>query len=111
MVRKIRFHLDESVSNAIAFGLRRRGIDVTTTAEVGLIGASDPEQIAFCLSQARILITHDDDFIKLHHSGINHCGITYCNQKRRSIGEILNTLNLIWQALEPEDMKNQLEFL
>jgi hypothetical protein len=25
--------------------------------------------------------------------------------------EILNTLILIWETLEPEDMKNQLEFL
>ncbi len=33
MTQKIRFHLDENVSNAIAEGLRRRGIDVTTTPE------------------------------------------------------------------------------
>ena len=33
----IRFHLDENVSNAIADGLRQRGIDVTTTSEAGLI--------------------------------------------------------------------------
>lgn len=32
MTQKIRFHLDENVSNAIAEGLRRRGIDVTTTS-------------------------------------------------------------------------------
>ncbi len=29
-MQKIRFHLDENVSTAIAEGLRRRGIDVTT---------------------------------------------------------------------------------
>lgn len=111
MGEKIKFHLDESVSNAIALGLRRRGIDVTTTPEVGLIGVSDREQIAFAMSENRILITHDDDFVILHRSGITHAGITYCDQKRRSIGEILHLLILIWEALEPEDMKNQLEFL
>ena len=31
VVEKIKFHLDESVSNAIADGLRRRKIDVTTS--------------------------------------------------------------------------------
>jgi len=111
MTEKIKFHLDESVSNAIALGLRRRGINVTTTSETGLIGASDIEQIAFALSENRILITHDDDFVILHNSGIIHAGITYCDQKRRSIGEMINTLVLIWETLEPEDMKNQLEFL
>ena len=49
MANRIKFHLDENVSNAIALGLHRRGIDVTTTAEVKLIGASDQEQIAFAL--------------------------------------------------------------
>jgi hypothetical protein len=111
MVSKIKFHLDESVSNAIALGLLRRGIDVTTTAEVGLIGASDREQIAFAVSQKRLLITHDDDFVVLHSRGINHAGIAYCDQKSRSIGEILNTLILIWEILEPEEVSNQLEFL
>ena len=41
MPRTIRFHLDENCSHAIAAGLRRRGIDVTTTPEVGLLGAID----------------------------------------------------------------------
>jgi hypothetical protein len=39
----IRFHLDENVDLAIASGLRRRGIDVTTSKEAGLIGASDSD--------------------------------------------------------------------
>lgn len=111
MAENIKFHLDESMSNAIAFGLRRRGIDVTTSSEVGLIGASDREQLAFALSENRLLITHDDDFVAIHRSGIIHAGIAYCDQKRRSIGEILNTLILIWEVLEPEDMTNKLEFL
>lgn len=79
MIERIKFHLDESVSNAIALGLRRRRIDVTTTPEVGLIGVSDREQIAFAISENRILITHDDDFIMVHRSGIIHAGITYCD--------------------------------
>ncbi|WP_413175868.1 DUF5615 family PIN-like protein [Anabaena azotica] len=52
--------------------------NVTTTSEAGLIGVSDREQIAFALSENRILITHDDDFVILHRSGITHAGITYC---------------------------------
>ncbi len=51
MANKLKFHLDESVSNAIAKGLRIRGIDITTSPEEGLIGASDKEQLAYALSQ------------------------------------------------------------
>jgi predicted nuclease of predicted toxin-antitoxin system len=111
MTQKIRFHLDENVSNAIAEGLRRRGIDVTTTSEAKLIAASDREQLAFALSENRVIFTHDDDFVVLHQSGVVHSGITYCDQNRRSIGEILMSLILIWEIIEPEEMKNQLEFL
>jgi Domain of unknown function (DUF5615) len=49
MPREIRFHLDEHVSPGIAEGLRRRGIDVTTTANAGLTGADDVDHIAFAL--------------------------------------------------------------
>ncbi|MEL6496395.1 MAG: DUF5615 family PIN-like protein, partial [Cyanobacteria bacterium J06623_7] len=90
MSERIKFHLDENVSNAIADGLRRRGINVTTTAQANLIGASDEEQIRFALTQKRVIFTQDDDFLKLHNSGISYCGITYCRQRSRSIGEIIN---------------------
>ena len=53
MSNKIKFHLDENVGNAIATGLRIRGIDTTTSPEQGPIGASDEQQLAFCLSQIR----------------------------------------------------------
>lgn len=107
----IRFHLDENVNNAIADGLQRRGIDVTTTPEEGLIAAPDQVQLTFALSQSRVFVTHDDDFLVLHQSGMKHAGIAYCNQNRRSIGEILRGLILIWEVIDLEDMRNRLEFL
>jgi hypothetical protein len=47
MSDKIRFHLDENVDPAIALGLRRYGIDVTTTNNVGLRTQSDQAQFKF----------------------------------------------------------------
>jgi hypothetical protein len=41
MSERIRYHLDENVSVAIALGLRRSGIDVTLPKEVALLGRSD----------------------------------------------------------------------
>jgi predicted nuclease of predicted toxin-antitoxin system len=111
MSQRIKFHLDENVSNAIALGLRRRGIDVTTTKEVGLMGASDEEQIEFALTQGRVIFTQDDDFLRMHQAGTTHAGITYCRQRSRSIGEIINTLTLIWEWIESEEIKNKVEFI
>jgi hypothetical protein len=56
MPRTIRFHLDENCSHAIAAGLRRRGIDVTTTPEAGLLGAGDADphmRSTLCLLPSR----------------------------------------------------------
>jgi predicted nuclease of predicted toxin-antitoxin system len=95
MPRTIRFHLDEHVDPVIAAGLRRRGVDVTTSQEAGLLGAGDPAQLAFARSQSRVLFTHDDDYLALNSRGMEHAGIAYCHRLRRSIGEIVDALVLI----------------
>jgi predicted nuclease of predicted toxin-antitoxin system len=111
MPAPIRFHLDEHINPAIANGLRRRGIDVTATVESGLQGATDEEHLAFARAERRVIITHDDDYLRLHQQGIPHAGIVYCRQQTRSIGEMLRTLLLIWAVLTPEEMENHVEFL
>jgi predicted nuclease of predicted toxin-antitoxin system len=78
---EIKYHLDESVANAIANGLQHRGIDVTTSKAVGLIGASDPEQLDYARRDGRVLVTHDDDFLRIHATGSEHAGIAYAQQK------------------------------
>ena len=65
----IRFHLDEHISAGIAAGLRRRNIDVTTAADAGLIGATDVAHLEFAASWGRVVVTQDDDFLRLHAQG------------------------------------------
>ncbi len=108
---KIKFHLDENITLAIANGLRRRSIDVTTTPEQGMIGQSDEQQLEFASSQNRVIFTQDTDFLKLHHAGFSHAGIVYCPQKSKSIRETLQGLILIWEVIQAEEMDNHLEFL
>ena len=111
MPRTIRFHLDENCHRAIGEGLRRRGVDVTSTPEAGLLNATDEEQLAHCQSQGRVFFTQDHDFLRIHASGITHPGIVYCGKDTRSIGEIIQSLVLIWEIMEPAEMVNRVEFL
>ena len=104
MPRTIRIHLDENCSHAIAEGLRRRGIDVTTSPEVGLLGAIDEDQLAYCLTESRVIFSYDDDFLRLAAFGVEHAGIAYCQQRKRRIGDIVRGLVLIWEWLDPADM-------
>ncbi|MGD1862927.1 MAG: DUF5615 family PIN-like protein [Phormidesmis sp.] len=62
MLKRIKLHLDENVSNVIAEGLRRRGVEVTTTSDESLISASDDEQLASCINRNRVIFTQDNDF-------------------------------------------------
>ena len=111
MPRTIRFHLDENCHRAIAEGLRRRGVDVTTTPEAELLQATDGEQVAYSLREGRVLFTQDRDFLRLHAAGVPHAGIAYCEKDRKSIGTLIQGLILIWELLEPPDMANRVEYL
>jgi predicted nuclease of predicted toxin-antitoxin system len=84
---------------------------VTTTPEVGLLSASDLEQLAYALAQGRILFTQDRDFLRLHAADVTHAGLAYCGKDTKSIGAILQSLILIWEILEPTEMANRIEFL
>src|SRR5262245_30194267 len=111
MARTIRFHLDENCPHAIAEGLRRRGIEVTTTPEADLISASDEEQTAYALSERRVIFTLDRDFLRINAQGIPHAGIVYCRQGKRGIGGIIQGLIEIWEIMEPDEMQNWLVYL
>jgi predicted nuclease of predicted toxin-antitoxin system len=111
MPRTIQFHLDENCDPAIAEGLRRHGIDVTTTTEAGLLHASDESHTAYAFAQVRVIFTQDKDFLRIHARGVPHAGIAYCAQQARTIGEIISGLVLIWEVMEPADMAIHVEFL
>ena len=111
MPRTIRFHLDENCSKAIAEGLTRHGIDVTTTPQVGLLSAPDDHQATYCLAESRVLFTQDRDFLRLHATGVKHAGIAFCAKDTKSIGEIVRHLVLCWEIYEPEEFAARVEYL
>jgi len=107
----IRFHLDENVSGAVASSLRHRGVDVTTAIEVGLLGAEDADHLRLALSQRRILVTHDDDFARIHANGAEHAGICYCHKEKYSIGDLVRLLLLVHECFTENEMTGHLEYL
>ncbi len=110
MKNRIKFYLDEHVSKAIAKGLERRGVDVITVVEAELLGATDEEHLERAKSENRIIFSQDDDFLRLHAAGNEHAGIVYAHQGK-AMGTIISGLMLIYQALEPENMINHVEYL
>jgi uncharacterized protein with PIN domain len=108
---EIRCHLDESVNNAIANGLRLRGLDVTTSNDVGLVGSTDEQQLQHATSAGRVLVTHDDDFLTMHSRGVTHAGIAYAHPKRISIGQTIFALLAIHRSDTAESIHGRVVFL
>jgi predicted nuclease of predicted toxin-antitoxin system len=108
---QIRYHLDESVNHAVAAGLRRRGIDVTTATEVGLLGVDDKDQLAFAQANSRVTVSHDSDFLRLAAAGQGHAGVAYCHQRDRTIGQIVTALVRLWRTRTAEETQGQVIFL
>jgi predicted nuclease of predicted toxin-antitoxin system len=107
----IRFHLDEHVRHDIARGLRKRGIDVTTTTDAALLSAPDEEHIAFGVRENRVIFTHDRDFLALSSKYIDHSGIAYCALGSRSIGYIVRYLCLMHDCLQENEMRGRVEYI
>lgn len=108
---RVRFHLDEHISLAVAAALRRRGIDVTYAVEVGLASVHDEVQLSFANDSGRVFVTHDADYLRLHKTGVNHAGIAYCHQGSLTIGEMLRCLVLLHDLITAEEMQGRVEYL
>ncbi len=111
MAERIRFYTDEHVPKAVVGGLRRRGVDVLTVPEAGMMGASDEEHLALAHRQGRVLFTQDEDFLRLHAAEASHSGIVYAHQQDASIGVMISGLMLVFEVFEAREMKGHLEYL
>jgi predicted nuclease of predicted toxin-antitoxin system len=107
----ILYHLDEHISRAIAEGLRRRGIDASTTVEAGLLSATDEAHLAYAHTQGRVLVTCDRDFLVLASRGHPHAGIVYYPLGQYPVGVVIHRLVRLWEQHSAEDMVNRVEFL
>jgi hypothetical protein len=111
MARAIRFHLDENCDPRVAAGLRLYGIDVTTSIETGLLQSSDEDQLMYAAGQGRVIVTRDADFLRLDTGEVVHSGIVYWRPGGRPIGDTIRKLVLIWQHLDPGEMRGHVEYL
>jgi hypothetical protein len=110
-----RLYFDEDVDARLAEALRKRGDDVETTVESGLLGASEVGQLAYAVHQQRALVTHNiRHFLQEHarwiEAGRKHWGIIIL-VGHSDIGAWLRRMENLLNRFSAEDLQNRLLFL
>lgn len=110
MPTRMQFHLDESMPNAVADGLRKRDRDCTTSKDAKLLSASDDQHLAYGRAQGRIVITRDHDFLVLGSEEAHHAGIVYWTEKR-PFGQLIKDLDSLCFEMTAEEMQGRIIYL
>jgi hypothetical protein len=111
---RISLYLDEHIQLGLAEALRARGVDILTTQEAGNIGLGDLAQLLFSTQRKRSLFSYNKrHFAKIHHQWMAmkkpHGGIILSDQL--AIGVVLRRVMKLYSSLNPDDMRNRLEYL
>jgi predicted nuclease of predicted toxin-antitoxin system len=113
----IRFLADEDLHTGIIDGLRLRepAIDILDVKRTGLRGTRDPALLDLAAEQDRLLITHDrgtmPHFFRERISlGKSTPGMFLVSQQD-AIGEIVESLLLVWAASQAEEWQNLIAYL
>jgi hypothetical protein len=110
-------YLDEDAQRtAFLTALRKSNFDVVTVSEMGRVGYSDPEQLAWAAEQNRTIYTFNTrDFCQLHSEYLAaekiHAGIIVVPRQGYSIGQQLQGIQNLATSITAETLANQLLFL
>lgn len=107
----IRFLLDENVPAGAVRGLTGRAIDAETVVGAGLAGEPDDVVLEYARTESRVVVTHDDDFVRLAATGHSHSGICYCHAEKYGVGKLLEVLVLVHECLSEDELTGRIEFL
>lgn len=107
----LRFYLDENVSVEVARQLRKRGIDVITVRDLGLLGDEDINHLRRATEMGYVLCTYDTDYVNLAKEGESHAGIVIGQMENHYIGEWVNWLALMHAVYTPEDLYDRVEYV
>ncbi len=107
---EIKFYLDEHIGKSILKGLRARGIDAVSVVDIDMRTAADIDHLHKARELGRVIVSFDNDFLKLHAQGEPHAGIAFFQNSQTPIGKVIKSLELLYQVLEAKDMENHIEF-
>ncbi|MCY3798508.1 MAG: hypothetical protein F4X87_09530 [Chloroflexi bacterium] len=108
---KLRFLLDENMPVELANQLNERGIDTVTVRSLERLGENDPTLLTLATADGRVLCTHDQGYVEMAKSGLEHAGIIIVPGKYENIGLMVKYFRLLHGVYAVEEMLNRVEYL
>lgn len=110
----IELYLDEDVPVLVAELLRAHGFSAVTARDAGLLGKDDVDQLAYAVSHARAIVTHNradfEDLAKGYFAaGQPHYGIIVA--RRRTPFEVVRRLLILLDSVTADEMQNQVRWI
>ena len=100
---------------AITAGLRRRGIQVTTSQEDGTTESPDDQLLARATELGCVLFTQDDDLLRIaadwQTTGRGFHGVIYAHQLSAGIGRLVHDLELVLTCCAMNELANRVTYL
>lgn len=102
------FYFDTHIAKAVAVQLRNKGVEVVRCEEVDMADASDEEHLDYATTHDLIIVSQDDDFLKLNAQwnldSKFHSGIMKVPHDLQGTGQISLLINTILFYVEAEDV-------
>jgi hypothetical protein len=111
------FYADENVDGGAVQAARRRGVEIVTVRDAGLLGAGDPAQFAYAIENQYVLVTGNErDFCPLYNEWLaqdfEHPGVFFItNRHLKDTALITDVLWLWYEAGTREDFRNLIEWI
>lgn len=107
--------MDHHVHGAITRALRRRDVDVLTAEEDGRAARSDLELLSRADELQRLFFSFDEDLPREAHrrqaTGEHFFGLAFAHEWSITIGQAIESLELICKVNDPSDVENQVVYL
>ena len=114
----VRLLADENLDTDIIQALRARepAIDILDVKTAGLRGTGDPALLELAAQEDRVVITYDRNTMPRHFrdrldTGKPTPGLFILPQTQSAIGEIIESLLLVWAASQADDWRNRITYL
>lgn len=107
---KLAFLADEHVNRAYVSALRSTGYRVLAVEDGYEPGLADRALLATGRSEGLVIITNDDDFVKLAEDG-DHAGIIKYQQYGHTAKEFVRAIKRIDRYVSPDEFQNHVEWL